>query len=167
MIQKSGLDAIGLDLDARIVAYGASRYLGTRLLCADAVRIPLRDASCRAAIVSFALHEKPQEMQTAILREVRRILHPEGCVILADFERPWSFLSRLAGFAIALIERAAGREHFKHGRHFLAKGGLHGLIRRSGMEEICRKNVGFLQTGIAVARWSSPKHTAKGRCPNA
>ncbi len=73
------LRVVGVDpsLGMRALAHervGANGRL--RLVAGDAQSIPLPDASCDVALTSFVLQLVPD--RAAALREVRRVLHPEG-----------------------------------------------------------------------------------------
>lgn len=153
-ITRNGESAYGLDRDRGMIHYAASKYPQIPFMCADAVNIPVKDSSLGGAILSYALHDKFPEIRTKILREVRRILSPEGKIVFVDFEVPWNGISRMASAYIYWIERIAGKDHFKNGRQFLLQGGLRSFIRQHGLEEIERHDVELAHTGVVVARFA-------------
>lgn len=55
---------------------------------ADAQKTPFESDSVDAAIVSFGLHEMPEEMRDSVLAEIVRVLKREGKIVLVDYEKP-------------------------------------------------------------------------------
>ena len=153
-IIKNGNSVYGLDLDIRMIHYAASKYPQIPFMCADAVNIPVKDSSLGGAILSYALHDKFPETRIKILREIRRILNPEGKIVFVDFEDPWNRKSRMASLYTYWIERIAGKDHFKNGRQFLQQGGLRSFIQQYGLEEIERHDVELAHTSVVVARFA-------------
>ena len=153
-IIKNGDSVYGLDLDIRMIHYAASKYPQIPFMCADAVNIPVKDSSLGGAILSYALHDKFPETRIKILREIRRILNPEGKIVFVDFEDPWNRKSRMASLYTYWIERIAGKDHFNNGRQFLQQGGLRSFIQQYGLEEIERHDVELAHTSVVVARFA-------------
>jgi SAM-dependent methyltransferase len=52
------------------------------------LRLPFSDAAFDAVTVSYGLHELPAAVRERTLREVARVLRPEGCLVSADLDRP-------------------------------------------------------------------------------
>lgn len=152
-IAKEGESAYGLDLDIGMIHDASSKYPRIPFICADAANIPVKDSSLRGAIVSYALHDKFPETRSKMLREIKRILSPEGKIVFVDFEKPWNRKSRLASLYVYGIERMAGRVHFRNGRQFMQKGGLRSIIQQNGIEEIERHDVELAHTSVVVARF--------------
>lgn len=63
----------------------------THLLCADAMNLPLADASFDAATVAFGLRNMAD--YAAALREFERILKPGGHLLILDFSMPGGWLA--------------------------------------------------------------------------
>jgi ubiquinone/menaquinone biosynthesis C-methylase UbiE len=143
----------GLDLDEKMVRYASTKYTQLPFVCADAVRIPVKDSSIKGVILSFALHDKHPDVRNKTLQEVRRILSPEGKIVFVDFEVPWNRISKMASLYIYGIERMAGKDHFANGRLFLSEGGLRVYLRQNGLEEMERYNVELAQASIVVANF--------------
>ena len=137
-----------------MLQYAKSKYPSIPFICADAAYIPLRNAYFKSIIISYSLHDKPTELHPKMLREVKRLLAPEGKMILLDFEQPWNRISRLAGLFTYLIERMAGREHFRNGRRFLKQGGLKALIKQNRIVEIERHNIELGNSSVVVAKFA-------------
>lgn len=141
----------GLDLDFKMIDYAHAKYPHIPFICADATEIPVRNASIKGIIISYALHDKPPELRALMMEEVKRLLAPDGKIILIDFEPPWNRRSRVGGFFTYLIERIAGRAHFRNGRQFLRQGGLRTFISRNGLVEIERRDIELGNSSIVVA----------------
>jgi ubiquinone/menaquinone biosynthesis C-methylase UbiE len=146
-------DVCGLDLDAGMIRYAASKYPRIPFVCADAAEVPLKDSSVCGVILSYALHDKSPETREKMLKEVKRVLSPEGKIVFVDFEPPWNAKSWMAKLYIYAIERLAGYVHFKNGRQFLYRGGLRAFIRQHDLGEIDRYDVELAHTSIVVARF--------------
>ena len=143
-----------MDLDAGMIHYASSKYPHIPFMCADAEHIPVKNSILEGVILSYSLHDKFPETRTKMLEEVRRILNPDGKIVIVDFEYPWNRKSRMASLYIYGIERMAGKDHFRNGRRFLQQGGLRSYLKQNGLEEIARNDVDMAQTSIVVAKFS-------------
>jgi ubiquinone/menaquinone biosynthesis C-methylase UbiE len=148
---RGGQLSVGLDINPRLMKYAASRRPEVPFVCGDAAQPPFRASSFPAVIISFALHDKPPEIRPLILNEAKRLLAPEGRMFLVDFEPPWNKNSRRASFYVALIERLAGRRHFRNNRDFLRRGGLRALLAENGLTELERHDLEAGACAILVA----------------
>lgn len=132
-----GLDAAGIDNNPDMLAL-ASGYSGTRgsarLLEGDAEYLPFEAGSFDWASIQFALHDKPPSRRLAIIREMRRVVKPEGYLVLTDFAVPLPL--SILGIFIRLVERLAGGEHFAGFKDFMSRGGLFPLMEQAGLEVI-------------------------------
>lgn len=78
---------VGVDLSQSMLLRARARYgSGLRLLVGNAVRLPLRDASCGAVVSAFVLRNLPD--LTSAFAEVARVLAPGGSVALMDLTEP-------------------------------------------------------------------------------
>ncbi|GBD84205.1 demethylmenaquinone methyltransferase [bacterium BMS3Abin02] len=95
----------------------------------DATALPYEDGTFDLATISFVLHELPSVDRAAIMGEMRRVLKPEGRILVVDFlPGPYRGLKALlVRFGIVAIEFAAGRDHWRNHRDFLARGALAAL----------------------------------------
>lgn len=75
--------------DVRVIAVdlsiGMLRKVGTARVQADAQALPLRDACADRVMANHMLYHVPDRLLA--LREMRRVLKPGGCVVLATNER--------------------------------------------------------------------------------
>jgi len=131
MAARAGLAVVGVDASPAMLDRARARSGGARLLLADATATGLEGGGFAGCAISFALHEKPPETGRAILAEALRLVRPGGLLVVADYRAArggW-----LAGAAIALVERLAGREHHACYRRFMAGGGCASFLGRSGL----------------------------------
>jgi demethylmenaquinone methyltransferase/2-methoxy-6-polyprenyl-1,4-benzoquinol methylase len=156
-LKRDGGPIFGLDINLRMTKYAAARHPGVLFICADAVALPFQPGIFRGIIISFALHEKPPWIRPRVLAAAKEILAPGGRIILVDFEQPWSAGSRAALCYVSVIERLAGREHFRNGRDFLGRGGLETILRDHGFTEVGRSNIEAGSCAIVLARVSGPE----------
>ncbi len=59
-----------------------------RLLQQDSAQLQLASGSVDTSILFFLLHEQPEEVRRATLREALRVTRPGGKVIIVDYHRP-------------------------------------------------------------------------------
>jgi ubiquinone/menaquinone biosynthesis C-methylase UbiE len=126
----------GVDLDPHMLAVARRGGHGFTLLERDATATGLPAGSFDAVILSLAIHEKPPATRAALLAEAHRLLSPGGVLLVVDFhfdDHTW----RAAAFAITVVERLAGREHFRNFRDFRRRGGLDPLIAPDRWRPLC------------------------------
>lgn len=73
---------LGIDRSDAMLARVPPLPRGWRLLRADAVRLPVADASVDVAIASFVLHVLSDRERLACLGELRRVVAPGGRVVV-------------------------------------------------------------------------------------
>lgn len=153
-LHRAGLSCTGADLSPSMlgVARDATPADVGYVLC-DARSLPFPGRSFDFAVLSFALHEKPPAARGDILSEALRVTRPGGTALLADYATPRGPRARLGRAAAGLVERAAGREHHALYREFLASGGVHGLLERSGLayREVGRPCLGAVVLAVVTA----------------
>ena len=136
LYENAGCDVFGIDLSPAMLEV-ASRKLSERadLRQADAAEMPYADDSFDLVTSFLTLHEMPAAVRGDVMAEMVRVLNRDGRLLLIDyrsgpirFPKGW-FLKTL----IVSMELAAGREHFRNYRDFLARDGLPGLISAHGL----------------------------------
>ena len=85
MLRSAGARVIGMDYDADALREVRHLSPGAPLVHADATTLPLRDASLDV-VVSFETLEHVPDAE-AMVREIRRVLQPDGWLILSTPNR--------------------------------------------------------------------------------
>lgn len=137
LYQRYECKLFGIDASPSMLAVARAR-LG------DSARLELGDASCMPfenqtfdlILSMLALHEMPPPTQAAVLSEIKRVLKDDGHIVLIDFSPgPYKPLQGWVSKGIIyLSEVAAGREHFRNYRKFMAAKGLAPLISRNMLQ---------------------------------
>jgi ubiquinone/menaquinone biosynthesis C-methylase UbiE len=88
--ERTGLDLVGLDPDPRALAM-AGRKAGRAGVAVDwrrgfAEELPFADASVDRVFSSMMLHHLDPPAKAAMLAELRRVLRPDGVLVLADMD---------------------------------------------------------------------------------
>jgi ubiquinone/menaquinone biosynthesis C-methylase UbiE len=82
-----GIRWTGLDLSPPYLTE-ARRLIGrtarVKLIEGAAEKLPFDDASLDLVVSSFLLHELPHEVRLAVLKEMARVLKPDGLVVIVD-----------------------------------------------------------------------------------
>ena len=133
MATQARIDTTGVDLSPAMLDVARTKRTGVQFIHADAAALPFQDSTFDGAVVSFALHEKPTSLAVSILREARRIVHPGGLIVVADYRTPAPRSSPWTGLSIQLIERLAGKQHYQYFKQYMSGGGTYALFRQAGM----------------------------------
>jgi len=136
LYQRFGCELYGLDLSPSMLAVARKR-LGdaAQLDLGDASQMPYQDDYFDLVVAMLTLHEMRPEIRTVVLREIKRVLKPDGRALLIDFQ-PGSvepFQGWVSKLTIWISELLAGREHFRNYRQFVASGGLQALIAANNL----------------------------------
>jgi SAM-dependent methyltransferase len=120
LLGRSAREVIGIDIDPQSIDHARKRYAGTtvRFECGDCTRLPL-DADSVDAVVSFETLEH-LEAQDQLLAEFRRVLRPDGFLLLSSPDR--QTYSDDTGYNNPFHVRELYRDEFESllGRHFPA-----------------------------------------------
>jgi ubiquinone/menaquinone biosynthesis C-methylase UbiE len=134
--QKAGCKVFGIDLSPSMLQIARDRLdKSAELHMGNASNMPYPKNKFDLIIMSTVVHEMPPDVRSAVIEESKRILKEDGRILLIDFHpgpivpiKGWINKS-----IITLAEIAAGREHFKNYRHFIANKGLPALISAHGL----------------------------------
>lgn len=103
-----GIEVTGLDGDPEILQRAARKALrsgaAVRWLMGMARAIPLADDSVECVVSSLVFHHLQPEAKVAALREIARVLRPDGRLMIADWGRPQDFVMRVAFLALQLLD---------------------------------------------------------------
>jgi ubiquinone/menaquinone biosynthesis C-methylase UbiE len=150
LYRKLRCNLYGLDLSPAMLSVARKRLgADARLHLGDASHMPFCDSAFDLVIAMLALHEMKPITRSLVMGEMIRVLKPGGHMLVIDFHP--GPIRGIEGWGTKLVilasEVAAGREHFRNQRQFLATQGLQPLIRQNGLQVVGQRVVG----GGAVA----------------
>jgi len=149
-LKRRGLkNAVGVDISHAML--GQAQKGTEKVACdyQDASSMSFEDDFFDVGIISFALHEKPPAIARQIISEAERIIHTGGHLIIADYMFDHQ-VHLPAKTAIHVVERIAGRDHYRHFREYLKYGGIDHLMGDYTLEQEYRFHGNA--TGIRVYR---------------
>ncbi|BDU49718.1 class I SAM-dependent methyltransferase [Haliovirga abyssi] len=129
LLRKAGFTySVGIDLSDDMLAVANNEKNNLNCKKEDATNLSFKDNKFEVGIISFALHEKPLEIQEAVLKEAKRVIKKDMYLIIVDymFDDKVNFLGR---FGIDIMERIAGEEHYKNFKNYIKNGGLENLTK--------------------------------------
>lgn len=120
----------GLDADESSLRLAAGKLAGAGavvdLLPADARHLPFPNDSADAITCSLFFHHLDDETKVTVLREIRRCLSPRGLVVIADWDRASSVVTRTLFHTVRILDGfAVTRAH--------ARGEFQDVIIRAGL----------------------------------
>lgn len=126
-----GAAVFGIDRSPSMLAKAREKLDGSAgLYLGDAARMPYREGVFDLIAVSMALHEMAPATRAAVIEEARRLLAAGGQLLVVDYHSgpvclPLGRILKLIGFC---AEMAAGGDHFRNYREFMAGNGLAALM---------------------------------------
>lgn len=135
----------GIDASPSLLAIARKKLADAAdLRLGDAAKMSFADNSFDLVTATMVLHEMTPKTRGRVIDEMRRVLKPDGRIVLIDFH-PGS-LSPVRGWTtkllVVLSELATGREHFRNYRLFMRSKGLPGLIADHGLTIEARQTAG-------------------------
>jgi len=118
----------GVDLSTEMLKVARRGNKIATLQESDVQHTGLPGASFDIIIISLAVHEKSARMQKNMLTEAKRLLAPEGQLILVDFSLD-DQAKMIGKIAAGMIERLAGKEHYRNFKTYVNKGGMCPVIQ--------------------------------------
>jgi ubiquinone/menaquinone biosynthesis C-methylase UbiE len=125
--QEAGCEVFGIDLSKSMLSIARTKLSDQAVLTTgDATKMPFPDQAFDLVISSLFLHQLDAGVRSVALEEAKRVVHPEGCILLVDFHPgPLnSIKGKLTKFLISSVEFMAGWEHYSNSRDFLSRGGI-------------------------------------------
>lgn len=148
----NNMDAVGIDLSKAMLIQADKQAKG-RCQQADATAIPFDDESFDLILSQFALHEKDTTTIDLELKEVNRLLKPEGVfsVVDFDFSDEHTFSAGFLKWGVHMIERQAGGEHYENFKVWMNRGGLRKILSENGWELIEEQR--FFKGNVRLTYW--------------
>lgn len=152
MLSSLGFEVTGVDLSPGMIEVAKRNARGrVRFFREDAASLHFVDSSFDCAVISFALHEKEEDTRGRILREALRVVRKPGVLIIADFITPRGFLPKMAGGFVHVVERGAGRQHYRNFRDFMKRGALLGILPTYDLKLYRMKKLLFRNVAVVLA----------------
>jgi ubiquinone/menaquinone biosynthesis C-methylase UbiE len=131
-LARLGFEVTAIDLSWGMILQAKKKNPGElSILWADGRTLPFRSGAFDAVVMQLTLHEMGNAERMAISREILRITRQDAFIYFLDY-RPVKRRTLSLGL-IDLVERAAGRVHYRNGRGFLAQGGVTAFANRIGL----------------------------------
>ncbi|HDL18998.1 MAG TPA: class I SAM-dependent methyltransferase [Bacteroidetes bacterium] len=131
------LFSFGVDISIHMLAQ-AGKNAQKKCLRGDVVSLPFPDRSFDLVYSQFALHEKDLSVVRKALSEARRILKPNGYLIIVDFANPAGSGLKVKLFkrGITYIESNAGDEHFHNFKIWWKNGGIDQIVENEEWRKV-------------------------------
>src|SRR5262245_45135847 len=137
--QVSGIDA-SPEMVARATSKAARAGIDVSFKIAVAEALPFRDATFDTVLSTLMLHHLPRKVRQQCLSEIRRVLRPEGRVLVVDFAKPQ--------------DRSGFLAHFHRHGH-VDPGDVASLLDEAGFRTIDKGAVGISSLQYALAKASA------------
>ena len=135
--QRYGCNLYGIDLSPSMLEVAQARLGETaQVELGDATNMPYEDNKFDLIISMLSLHEMIQKTRSGVITEMKRVLNVDGRILLVDFHPgPYQPLQGwISKVIIFFSELAAGKEHFRNYRQFIAAKGLSTLMADNSLE---------------------------------
>ena len=147
---NAGCRVFGIDLSPAMLGEAKKKSGQMGLLLGNAARMPYLDHSFDLVTAMLAFHEMHKKTREDVLGEMMRVLKPDGAILIIDYHPgpisfPKGWLYRAVLF---VVEMAAGGDHFKNFRHFMANRGICQLAQSHNLTMEQSKIVGGGNLGI-------------------
>lgn len=145
MYSETGCSLHGVDTSPSMLRLARSR-LGKMadLRLANGSELPYQSEYFNLILSMLVLHEMKDYLRNEVIQEMKRVLKPNGRILLIDFNAgtPTPGRGWLLKMVITLSEIAAGRIHFQNYRRFMGMGGLPSLIETNQLRVEGQRIVG-------------------------
>jgi SAM-dependent methyltransferase len=129
--KQKNCNVVGIDLSLRMLDFARKNdpFQNITFMHEDATNlVSFKNQSFDYAAMLFMMHELTRDQQIRVLKEALRVA---AKAILIDAIAP---LPKNAGsIGIKVVEATFGHDHFPNFKSFLANGGLHGILKESGL----------------------------------
>ncbi len=147
---RRGINATGIDLDENMLAFAfKNKYRlkmeNTAFYRADATNLPFDDNSFDFVSVSFALHDKPHDIRSEVVSEMKRVVKSQGAILFMDFNIPLP--CNIWGTGANIVEYFAGGEHYRGFKDFKQNGGLSKIVEEHAL---IAEKTGYFKGGMVA-----------------
>lgn len=152
--RDAGYVPSGIDQSASMLAKARARLgADADLRVGDALELPYASGSFDLVTAAYLVHELPAGVRSQLLLEMARVAGNNGEILLIDqHPGPVRGLSgRIRQTITTVVERAAGREHFRNYREFMRAGGIPTQTARAGLTIDREKIIAAGTVGMFVA----------------
>ncbi|MCB9452943.1 MAG: methyltransferase domain-containing protein [Anaerolineaceae bacterium] len=153
--REAGCAITGIDKSPSMLGV-ARKNLGEEadLHLADAQHMPFPDDTFDLVTISLAIHEMRQPMREGVMAEMKRVLQPEGRILVTDYHTgPYPFPDGwLQKGVLTIAEIVAGPEHFTNYRDFMARGGIPPFATANGLTIDQQRVVGGGTLGLYLLK---------------
>ena len=140
-LANAGIDVTGIDLSPAMLRVARDKSpQAIAYILGSAEALPFGSGSFDCATISLALHEMAFETSMGTTREMLRVLQPGGKLIAFDYAAPKNWKSAFALALLGLVERIAGKEHFKNFVAFTRMGGIDRFLEAFPLKLIRHRN---------------------------
>ncbi len=128
---ETGVQMMGVDLSNAMLNVGREKIKKSglkniTLQQMDATHLKFEDNCFDKVLLSLALHELKKEIASQIIMEAKRVVKPDGEIIVTEWERSTGLVQRLLFVPIHLLEPKPFRSFFKKDlQNYFEKHGLH------------------------------------------
>jgi len=136
MLQRPSMNLVGIDSSSSMLDIAKKRcpeQVELHLLDAQQLQPPREPFDC--ALLVFSLHEKHATIRDQIFANARRMVRQGGSLIIADYSGIADGMKgTLIGSVLTpLIERCAGKEHYRNYVDWRERGALEGFLDHHGL----------------------------------
>jgi len=129
--KAAGCRVYGVDLSAAMIAQARKKLSAAAYLqVGDASQMPYPNDRFDFILAMLTLHEMPFRIRPKVIKEMVRVLKPQGRVMLVDYRiGPLAFpIGWIAKGIVFAFERLAGGNHYKNYCNFIRHRGLEPLL---------------------------------------
>jgi demethylmenaquinone methyltransferase/2-methoxy-6-polyprenyl-1,4-benzoquinol methylase len=130
MLAKAGFEVNAVDLSPAMLAVARRKSpAAVTYLHANAQNMPFQSSCFDGVTISLALHEMERRVSIGVAREILRVLTPGGSLIVLDYAALNDRDSGLGLSLMGLVEKVAGRDHFRNFVRFIRNGGIEQFLQ--------------------------------------
>ncbi len=107
---KRKFELVGLDIDPEVLNLAKNKFEHANinqyisLIQGSATQLPFEDNSFDVVTTSLFFHHLQNEQKYEAMEEMKRVLKPNGKIIIADWGTPANFIMRICFFGIQLLD---------------------------------------------------------------